>query len=125
MIVNKFNIYILQLIKDKYYIGKTHNVSIRLAQHKNGTGSKWTKLYSPVKLLDHFESTDKFDEDKYTKKYMDLYGIENVRGGSYTQIKLKKYQIKALEMELITANELCFRCGKYGHYAYECVNFYK
>ena len=123
MHIGKFNIYILGLVKNKYYVGKTHkDVSFRIYQHIKGNGSQWTKLYKPIKLVGTFETKDKFDEDKYTKKYMDLYGIENVRGGSYCQIKLGEHQLKILDMELKTANDLCFKCGKFGHFSSQCYS---
>lgn len=116
-----FNLYVLKLIQDKFYIGKTtQNVYNRFNQHKIGIGSSWTKLYKPIKILEKFETRDKFEEDKYTKKYMDLYGIDNVRGGSYSNIILTDWQIKAIKRELETSNDLCFKCGKSGHFAYNC-----
>ncbi len=116
-----FNIYVLKLIQDKYYVGKTcKNVLNRFKQHYNGIGAQWTKLYKPISILEHFESRDKFIEDTWTKKYMDLYGIDNVRGGSYSNVILTEWQIKILEDEFKTANDLCFKCGKAGHFASKC-----
>ena len=134
----KTHIYTLELINSKYYVGKTiKNVQTRFEQHLNipiigrigrkGRTNKiissaWTRLYPPIKIIDSFESVNKFDEDLQTKKMMDLYGIENVRGGSYCNIVLHDWQIKALNAELATCNNLCFCCGKSGHFAYACTN---
>jgi len=120
---NTFNLYVLKLVKNKYYIGKTNkNVQDRFIEHKNGFGSHWTKLYKPIKIIEIIITEDKFNEDKYTKKYMDLYGIQNVRGGSYTKIILDDWQIKSLHHELKHSNNLCYKCGNFGHYASSCKN---
>ena len=82
-------IYILQLENKKYYVGKTLNPDFRLEQHFNLSGSQWTKKYKPLKVLDIIPNCDNFDEDKHTLKYMEKYGINNVRGGTFTSTTFK------------------------------------
>lgn len=51
---------------------------------------------------------------------MKKYGINKVRGGTYTQLELPDYRMKALEKELCSASNLCFRCNRQGHFASQC-----
>ncbi len=118
-------IYVLELDKHKYYIGKSNNYIKRIDDHKTNRGSYWTKLYNPVKIIEVFESTDDFDEDKTTLKYMNLYGIDNVRGGSFVQSKLSKENIEILQRMINSKNDTCFKCGLKGHFIKDCPNKYK
>lgn len=115
-------IYVLKLQKCKYYVGKTSNPYFRLESHFNSNGSEWTKLYKPTEILKLIPDCDDYDEDKYTKIYMDKYGIENVRGGSYTSIKLDDSTKNELIKMSHSTNNRCFKCGKEGHYAKECYS---
>jgi cellular nucleic acid-binding protein len=114
------NIYILRLEGGKYYIGKSNNPMKRYEEHLRGEGSAWTKKYRPVGVERIVSNTSSFDEDKYTKEYMSKYGIENVRGGSYCEIKLDDFQIEALQVEIWGANNKCKRCGRSGHFVKDC-----
>lgn len=114
-------IYVLELQQGKYYIGKTRNPTFRLQDHFNNEGSAWTKKYKPIKVLALYKGDD-YDEDKYTKMYMDKYGIDNVRGGSYVTVKLSSATIKHLELESTSTNDRCFKCHQSGHYANNCSN---
>jgi predicted GIY-YIG superfamily endonuclease len=117
-------IYVLKLENDKYYVGKTHRGSdIRFQEHISGKGSEWTKLYKPISILETTEHDSAFEEDVFTKKYMMKYGIENVRGGSYTNIVLDDWQIKSLEHEFKSVTDCCFKCGKKGHFVYDCEKY--
>jgi predicted GIY-YIG superfamily endonuclease len=115
------NIYVLELSNNKFYIGKSDNVEQRFAQHCVGYGSQWTKLHKPIKILKTMEMTSPYAEDECTKEYMSKHGIDNVRGGSYSQPILLDWQIKALENELKTAYDLCFYCGENGHFSNKCI----
>ena len=98
-----FNIYSLLLDTNKFYIGRTTiNPNKRFIQHQEGNGSEFTKIYKPIKILEHYPSNDIFEEDILTKKYMLKYGIENVRGGTFIKIILDEWQIKLLNQELQT-----------------------
>ena len=112
-------IYILKLKQGKYYVGKTSNPNFRIESHFNSEGAEWTKMYKPEKLLEIIDGDD-YDEDKYTKMYMDKYGIDNVRGGSYTSIILDKETKNHLVKNSNSTNDRCFKCGKEGHFASNC-----
>ncbi len=115
------HIYVLLCEGNHYYIGKTERkIEKRIDEHFRTNGSYWTKKYKPLKVVETIQSNDKMDEDKYTKKYMLLYGIENVRGGTYTEMILPEYKLKCLQDELCTIDNLCFRCKRSGHFANQC-----
>ena len=48
------------------------------------------------------------------------YGIDNVRGGSYTKLKLDDWMVKSLEHEFISAQDICYNCNKKGHFTKDC-----
>ena len=115
------NIYALELDSSKYYIGKTsRDVSTRFEEHKTENGSEWSSTYKPVKIIEQYQSDNQFEEDTLTKKYMMKYGIDNVRGGSYTKIVLDEWQIKSLEHEFKSVSDCCYKCGEKGHFAKVC-----
>lgn len=82
-------LYVLKLEGDKYYVGITSKTpEHRMQQHINGfAGARWTKKYKPVELFykkDLGATTPeeaKSYENKVTRKYMNEYGFNNVRGG--------------------------------------------
>lgn len=113
-------VYILELEHEKYYVGRTDNVSRRLGEHMCGKGSEWTKMYKPLNVYAEISDADSFDEDKYTKIMMAEHGIDNVRGGSYTQIELSDQVKQFLQVELSNASDHCFICGSDKHFAKRC-----
>jgi subtilase family serine protease len=51
---------------------------------------------------------------------MEQYGINNVRGGAYSCMELDSDQECNLVSEIISANDLCARCGRSGHFIKSC-----
>ena len=115
------HIYVLKLEENKYYIGKTNNISQRLLCHYQSTGSAWTTKYKPIDLCEKVDTYDDYDEDKYTLKYMKKYGIENVRGGSFSQVELCETQINLIQQMIKGQNNQCYKCGSKDHFVNNCI----
>ncbi len=120
--MNTTNIYVLRLKGNRYYVGKTDNVSKRFQEHMNGKASSWTKKYAPLDICEIRKNVSPFEEDKITKEYMSKYGIDKVRGGVYVKENLDESQITNLKKEIWGANDCCTTCGKKGHFASSCYS---
>lgn len=113
-------IYVLELVENKFYVGKTTDPEIRIETHNKYNGSVWTKKYPVVKVLEIISNSDDFDEDKYTLKYMEKYGINNVRGGSFCEIQLTSDNLTTIKKMINGSTNKCYICGESGHFANNC-----
>lgn len=113
-------IYIIKCENGKYYVGKTNNIQKRLLDHFTNNGSEWTKMHKPIEILERYDNCDHFDEDKYTIKTMEKYGINNVRGGSFVKINLTESDRQTICKMISGATDRCFLCGKSDHFIADC-----
>ena len=82
---------------------KLEKLKVRLGLSKSFLGYIKDELLNIFKI---YWNVDKYDEDKYTEMYMEKYGIENVRGGSYSKIILEESCINVLNKKsIIPAHE--------------------
>jgi DNA-directed RNA polymerase subunit RPC12/RpoP len=73
-----------------------------------------------VKVLETRKVKDEHDENNTTKDLMKKYGVDNVRGGSYSQVSLPSAYTKTIESEIRGNTNACFKCGEKGHFAKDC-----
>jgi predicted GIY-YIG superfamily endonuclease len=91
-------VYALRCANAKWYIGYSVNPFKRFSAHCNREGAQWTKLHPPEEIMEIYRG-DKRLENVLTLEYMEKYGWNNVRGGSWTYtwpIRLPPYQIRTL-----------------------------
>lgn len=95
-----------KLKQDKWYIYKSDEY-INLSTF-NINISEFTIKYNPIELEDiiYPDECDKYDVDKYVKKYMDIYGIDNVRGGTYNKLELTTEEKQFIQKELWTVTDI-------------------
>jgi predicted GIY-YIG superfamily endonuclease len=120
-------VYVLKLEEGKFYVGKSKDVDARLRYHRKGANARaWTAKYKPVPGDDaiYYQEVMKHNtyEDAMTEKVMFDFGIENVRGGTYSQEKLPPHQVQTLEDKKCTWEDRCFVCMKKGHMSRFCPN---
>jgi GAG-polyprotein viral zinc-finger len=121
---NMSKVYALSLAQGKFYVGSSDQLENRLDAHWNGTkkAAAWTRMYKPTCHLETIEGTDPFLEDSVTLQYMSKYGIENVRGGSYSNPNLSAGEIQGIEKRLRHVHDECLHCGGNDHFVKDCPN---
>ena len=113
-------VYVLELNGGNFYVGKTNNIARRFNDHKNGRGCTWTRLHGGCKLIEIYQTENIFDEDKHTLDFMNMFGVDKVRGGSFSNIELKEEQISIITRSIRNANDMCQECGESGHFMNKC-----
>lgn len=113
-------IFILLLEKKKFYIGSCRNPHNDIKPYFNNFGPDWVKKYRPIKIVEIIHPCDIFDVDKHTKRYMAKYGVNNVRGGTYSNLKLTKQDHNHIDKEIFNALGMCMYCGSEYHFSYNC-----
>lgn len=106
-------IYILQLEHGKYYVGNGNIPDFRYFTNE------WTRLHRPLKFLKRIESGD---VNRETLIAMSEYGIDNVRGGSYSKTQMTYSQFSTIEKQINSLIGACYKCGEVGHVATRCIN---
>ena len=88
--ITRYYIYVLQLVDDRYYVGRTGNILRRIEEHFTGCGSLYTMKYDPIKVIEVTEELTKQDERNKTLEIMLKYGWEKVRGACWCSLKINK-----------------------------------
>jgi len=108
-------------VQRKWYVGTTRNIERRFNEHKCGKGAEWTKKYEPIEIA-HTEKVIHAlrEENEVTFEYMKKYGVENVRGGSYTKVNLNKEEKRFCQQQVDHLGNQCYKCHQPGHFARDC-----
>jgi len=114
------HIYVLTCAHAKFYVGKTEKeVSTRLQEHLAGEGSAWTRLNPAHSVVETLLDAP-FLEDAKTLEYMRTHGVDNVRGGKYSQPVLLQTERDEIERSMRHENGACMQCGAAGHFVSQC-----
>jgi len=72
---------------------------------------EYLRKYKPLRILESLVLRQTCEIDFCVKKYMKYYGIDNVRGGSYTSFELTTDEKKFIEREhLMTIDKMQSKC---------------
>lgn len=127
MVQPKIYIYVIKLELNKYYIGKTSNL-IQLSDSEIITKilpvklneSTWYTIYKPIKLIEYVTETSQFDIMQYILSYMAKHGIDNVRGGCFSEITLSYTDYIVLSKMIRETYNYCLYCNSEHHTYSEC-----
>ena len=92
--ITKNYIYVLKLVDDRYYVGRTCNILRRIKEHFTDSGAIYTKKYKPLKVIEVEEEKTRDDEKIKTLSTMEKYGWEKVRGACWCCVEIKKPNIE-------------------------------
>jgi hypothetical protein len=91
-------VHILRLEHGKYYVKRSNAYSVGAKSYscENEDGFEWMKTHRLLYVERTILDCDEYDEDKFVIVYMDKYGIDNVRGGSFSSPELSREEYSVL-----------------------------
>jgi predicted GIY-YIG superfamily endonuclease len=112
--------YVLYCKSGRAYVEmcRTRDVAVRVAKHYNGM-HPFTACQKPCHV-DIRHASDPLDVEIEVLRLASRYGVENVRGGSFSDTELHRCTIDQLQRQVDHAQGRCFKCRQFGHYAPVC-----
>lgn len=101
---NNFRIFILKLENDKWFLHTSNEENFKNIKYECLVLYEFVKKNNPISVYETVHLFDKRDINTLTKKYMEYYGIDNVRGGIYKDEILPDFLQKSLEFEFSSYN---------------------
>lgn len=84
-------VYVIEQVRNRWYIGETACWRRRWRQHITGRGSQWTLLHPPLARRAWYPCDDSLRRRELERQlyyqYRNLKGAENVRGAGHTRAK--------------------------------------
>ena len=93
-------LYTVLLENNKYFVYFTLSEQHEVVKLECQLLNPFVRKYNPIHIIEQKSYAEIEDIDKYVKKYMNLFGIDNVRGGSYSDEFLEDFKIQTLQSEL-------------------------
>lgn len=122
-------IYVLELEYNKYYIGKTSYEITASTGLENimqnlhiKSANTWYDIYKPIKLIEYVQESTQVGMIQYIISYMAKYGIDNVRGGCFSEITLSYTDYIVLSKMIRETYNHCLYCNSEQHTYSECPN---
>jgi hypothetical protein len=108
-----FVLHVLLLTEDKLFLHGSSTVSTNDAVIllECEIMHEYLQKYKPLRILESIALRQTCEIDFFVKKYMKCYGIDNVRGGSYTNFELTNDEKEFIEREhLMTIDSMESKC---------------
>ena len=108
------NIFLLKLENNKFYVNLSYDIII----------NNWLIKHKVINVIKIIPECDNYHLDIYTIMYMSEYGINNVRGGRFINIKLNNIDLIFINKFINNIINKCYICGDTNHLADKCNQDY-
>ena len=102
----EYNLYIIELTDNRFFIHHQQNLddsdSNKIMENCSHL-FKFVYKYKPIKILDIILNIELLEVDRYVLQYMEKFGVDVVRGGSYIDEILPGFMTKSINVQLNTA----------------------
>ena len=96
---NKLYMYFVSLEDDKLFLYTDFKMNYDTVMKTCEDNYEYVQKHKPRKIIFTVEINDLYDVDKYVKTFMHMFGIDDTRGGSYTECELPEYLKLAIMFE--------------------------
>lgn len=85
------SLFLIELEHGKYFAGASPDPIKALEAYREGLGEipSWLSIHRPLRLREVVAVAQSEELDAHVQEWMARYGVENVRGGSWTDVRLR------------------------------------
>jgi hypothetical protein len=116
-------VYVLRLQRGRVYVGASSDIDARVASHRAGRGSAFTRAFPVVaeeepatRAMDDYESWERAE----TLWRVREHGRELVRGWMWTTVRMSAASSAEITRQLAERFAACRACGSLDHFIGEC-----